>query len=44
MERVTTIFSFFELDLMIVLSGDFVSAYVNQFCDQIHIYTGFIAD
>ena len=44
MEKVTIIFSSFELDLMIVWSGDFVSAYVNQFCDQIHIYTGFMAD
>ena len=44
MERVTIIFSSFELDLMVVWSGDFVSAYVNQFHDQIDIYAGFIAD
>ena len=29
---------------MIVWSGDFVSAYVTQFHDQIYIYAGFIAD
>ena len=44
MEKVTIIFSSFELDLMIIWSGDFVSAYVNQFHDQIDIYVGFIAD
>ena len=44
MERVTTIFSSFELNLTIVWSSDFVSAYVNQFHDQIHTYAGFIAD
>ena len=44
MEKVTIIFSSFELDLMIIWSGDFVSAYVNQFHDQIDIDAGFIAD
>ena len=44
MEKVTIIFSSFELDLMIIWSGDFVSAYVNQFHNQIDIYAGFIAD
>ena len=44
MEKVTIIFSSFELDLINIWSGDFVSAYVNQFHDQIHIYAGFIAD
>ena len=44
MEKVTIIFSSFELDLMILWSGDLVSAYVNQFHDQIDIYAGFIAD
>ena len=44
MERVTIIFSSFELNLMIVWSSDFVSAYVKQFHDQIHIYASFIAD
>ena len=44
MERVTIIFSSFELDLMIICSSDFVSAYVNQFHDQIDIYAGFITD
>ena len=44
MEKVTIIFSSFELDLMIIWSGDFVSAYVHQFHDQIDIYAGFIAD
>ena len=44
MEKVTIIFSSFELDLMIIWSGDFVSAYVNQFHDHIDIYAGFIAD
>ena len=44
MEKVTIIFSSFELDLMIIWSGDFVSAYVNQFHDQIDIYAGFITD
>ena len=44
MEKVTIIFSSFELDLMIIWSGDFVSTYVNQFHNQIDIYAGFIAD
>ena len=40
---VTIIFPSIEPNLMIIWSGHLVSASVNQFHDQIHIYAGFIA-